>query len=211
MSTLQIIGRSSSHFTRLALIFAYELDVPFEFRAVYDMTQLSPEIYAGNPSLKLPILRSENSVLFGSQNICRAIADRAQGTRRLVWPEQLPDERCRNAHELVAHCMSAQVQLIFGTAVCKLPPDNLYFIKARTGFEASLAWLDAHLLQVLDAHPPHELSYFKAALFCLMDHLHFRETVSPKPYPSLLRLAEEFALRPSAKKTPYRFDTPPTS
>jgi hypothetical protein len=57
MSTVQIIGRSSSHFTRVALVFAHELGVPFELVPIYDMTEVDPAVYAGNPALKLPTLR----------------------------------------------------------------------------------------------------------------------------------------------------------
>jgi glutathione S-transferase len=81
MSPLQIIGRRSSLFTRMPLVFAEELRVPYELVPVYDMTALGPEVYAGNPALKLPILRQEGRVLFGSQNICRALWD--QGARQL--------------------------------------------------------------------------------------------------------------------------------
>jgi len=38
MSTLRIVGRSSSLFTRLALIFAEELGVPVELVPIHDMT-----------------------------------------------------------------------------------------------------------------------------------------------------------------------------
>lgn len=46
-----------------------------------------------------------------------------------------------------------QVQIVFGTVVAKLPSDNLYFEKARDGFEGALAWLDANVGKVLSALP----------------------------------------------------------
>lgn len=53
-------------------------------------TARGPEVYGGNLTLRLPILRINGSVLFEAQNICRAIADRrfaeahhlARGTAR---------------------------------------------------------------------------------------------------------------------------------
>lgn len=89
MTPLQIVGRRSSHFTRIARIFAEELGLTYELVPVYDMTERDPAIYAGNPALKLPILRTEVGVVFGTENICRALADRAQGSLQIVWPEQL--------------------------------------------------------------------------------------------------------------------------
>ena len=210
MSSLQIVGRRSSLFTRLPLIFAEELAVPFELVPIYDMTALGPEVYAGNPALKLPILRTDSAVLFGAQNICRAIAERSRTAARIVWPEELRSDLARNAQELVWHGMSAQVQLVFGTMVGKLPADNVYFAKARAGFEGSLSWLDTHLAEVLHELPtPRDLSVFEASLFCLVDHLAFRGTVPVEPYAALGGFARQFAQTSAAQRTVYRFDVPP--
>ena len=209
MSALQIVGRSSSLFTRLPLIFAEELVVPYELVPIYDMTALGPEVYAGNPALKLPILRMQGTALFGALNICRAIDERAGRPARIVWPEELRSALSRNAQELVWHAMAAQVQLVFGTLVGKLPADNVYFTKARAGLEGSLQWLDAHVTDVMSELPaPRGLSVFEVSLFCLVDHLVFRKTLSVEQYPSLVRFTHAFAERASAKRTAYRFDTP---
>jgi glutathione S-transferase len=212
MTTLQIVGRRSSHFTRLTRIFAEELGVTYEIVPIYDMTVRNPEVYADNPALKLPILRMQDSVLFGTENICRAIAERAECPAQVVWPEQLRGNVSRNAQEMVWHCMATQVQIVFGTIVSKLPSDNSYFDKARSGFEGALTWLNAHLADALHALPEsRSLSLFEASLFCLIDHLRFRKTVPFEKYTVLESFAREFAGRPSAQRTPYQFDVPPTA
>jgi glutathione S-transferase len=212
MSTLQIIGRRSSLFTRMALIFAEELGVAYELTPIYDMTVLGPETYAGNPALKLPILRRGESTLFGTQNICRAIAESAAApANNVVWPEQLKDDTSRNAQELVWHCMSAQVQIVFGTAICKLPADNVFFTKARAGLEGSLQWLDSHCDQALSAMPSsRKLSIFEVSLFCLIEHLAWRETMSMDRFPRLAEFAAVYGDRPACQRTPYAFDLAPT-
>jgi glutathione S-transferase len=211
MSILQIVGRSSSLFTRLPLIFAEELAVPYELVPIHDMTALGPEVYAGNPALKLPILRMQGgAVLFGALNICRALDERAERPARIVWPEELRSVLSRNAQELVWHAMAAQVQIVFGTIVGKLPADNVYFAKARSGLEGSLQWLDTHVTDVMFELPrPRGLSVFEVSLFCLVEHLTFRKTLELQPYPALVRLAQAFAERSCAKPTAYRFDSPP--
>jgi glutathione S-transferase len=209
MSKLQIVGRNSSLYTRMPLIFAEELGVPYEVVPIYDMTEVGPEAYAGNPALKLPILRTERSVLFGAQNICRAVAERSTSGKRIVWPEALHEDLLRNAQELIWHCMAAQVQIVMGTVVYKLPADNGYFLKAKAGFEASLRWLDSNLQATLEALPERDLSLLEVSLFCLVDHLWFRQTLPVDPYSTLVGFAKEFAKRPSAQRTVYRFDTPP--
>lgn len=211
-NALKIVGRSSSLFTRLPLIFAEELAVPYELVPIHDMTALGPEVYAGNPALKLPILRVGGEALFGALNICRAVDERAERPARVVWPEELRSVLSRNAQELVWHAMATQVQIVMGTVVGKLPADNVYFTKARAGLEGSLRWLDAHVTDVMSELPaPRGISVLEASLFCLIDHLVFRKTLDVGPYPALVRFAQAFAARPSAKRTVYRFDTPPAS
>jgi len=212
MTSLQIVGRRSSHFTRIARIFAEELGLSYDVVPIYDMTAKSPETYADNPALKLPILRTEDGVVYGTENICRALAERAHESSAIVWPEQLRATISRNAQELVWHCMTAQVQIVFGTLVAKLPAENLYFQKARTGFEGALSWLDAHLPEALNALPAsRQLSLFEASLFCLIEHLHFRQTLPVEPYSGLEAFRQTFAARPSARNTPYQFDVAPAS
>jgi glutathione S-transferase len=209
---MQLIGRRSSVFTRLPLFFAEQLGVAHEFLPIRDMTVPDPAVYAGNPALKLPILRVEGDVVFGAQNISRVIAARAvapaaPGAVRIVWPEDLHDTLSRNAQELVWHCMAAQVQLVMGTVLGKLPADNMFFVKARTGLEASLAWLDANLDQALRRLPePRDLSLFEVSLFCLVEHLAFRPTVPLESHAHLKAFTADFGTRRAARHTAYRFD-----
>ncbi|MFO0548774.1 MAG: hypothetical protein U0271_10325 [Polyangiaceae bacterium] len=51
-----LIGRSSSHFTRLTRVFAHELGVATVFRPVFDLASLDTAAYGENPALKIPIL-----------------------------------------------------------------------------------------------------------------------------------------------------------
>ena len=205
-SALRIIGRRSSLFTRVALVFAEELGIAYELEPIHDMTVADPSAYGGNPALKLPILSRGDSSLFGAQNICRALAEISGPTRRILWPEALRDDLSRNAQELVWHCMSAQVQLVFGTVVAKLPAENIYFTKGRAGLDHSLQWLDRHAKQILDSLPAHDLSLLEVSLFCLLEHLVFRATLPLAPYPALGAFSDTFAARPSAQRTRYRFD-----
>jgi len=102
--------------------------------------------------------------------------------------------------------MAAQVQLVMGTVLNDLPPDNGYFVKARAGLEGLLHWLDARVAGCIAALPPHGLSVFEVSLFCLVEHLAFRPTVSLDPYPALTTFCARFGTRESARSTAYRFD-----
>jgi glutathione S-transferase len=190
-------------------IFALELGVDTRLVPIHDLTALDVDNYAGNPALKLPSLRRGGSLLFGTQNICRALAELSVERRRVVWPEVLRDDLSRNAQELVWHGMAAQVQIVTGTLVAGLPADNGYFVKGRQGFAGALRFLDDNLPGALDALPARDLSLFEVTLFCLVDHVRFRETLSLEPYPALRSFSDTFAQRPSASSTPYGFDAPP--
>jgi glutathione S-transferase len=202
---VQIVGRTGSLFTRLPLIFAEELGVAYELVLMEDLAAMEPGVYAGNPALRMPILRDADSVLFGAQNICRALAERAATPTRIVWPEDLRDVLSRNAQELVWHGMAAQVQILMGTHLAKLPAENVFFAKARSGLEGALGWLDEHLADVLASLPQQRsLSLFEVALYCLFDHLQFGPTVSVESHASLLSFARQFGTRPSAQRTAFR-------
>lgn len=209
---VQIVGRSSSHFTRVARIFAHELGVPFELVPVHDMTRDDPATYGDNPALKLPTLRLGDERVFGTENICRTLAELSGSAKRVVWPEDARALVARSAQELAWHGMAAQVQLVFGTMVAKLPAENVYFAKGHEGFVGALRWLDEHLEEAIAGLPaPRDLSLFEVVLFCLVEHIAFRATMPLDACPSLVRFARAFAARPSAELTAYRFDPAPSS
>lgn len=186
---MKLFGRSSSHYTRVVRMFAHERGIEYELVVVHDLKSLDSASYE-HPALKLPVLRDGDTVVFGTENICRTLAG------NLETPPVL-----RNSQELVWHAMQAQVQLIMGTIIGRLPADNIYFVKIRRGFEGALAWLDANVDLV-----PRDATLLPITLFCLVDHMTFRPTLPLDPYPALTTFAREYGERPSAVATAYRFD-----
>jgi glutathione S-transferase len=212
--TIQLVGRSSSHFTRVTAIFGHELGVPLERVVVRDIASLDPADYGGHPALKLPVLRVGSSSVLGTENICRRLTELAgrSGDPRIVFPERATSDLVRNAQELTWHAMSAQVQLVLGTIVSSLPADAAFFAKGRQGFEGALAWLEDNHGAAIDALPrSRDLSVLEVTLFCLVEHLAFRVTVPTEPYPQLRAFATSFRARASARETAYRFDLDPVA
>lgn len=210
-TAVQIVGRSSSHFTRVSRIFAHALGVPYELVVVPNLLSLEAEAYGGNPALKIPTLRVDESLLVGTENICRRLVELA-GTGselRVVWPEGVRSDVGRNAHELTWFAMTAQVDLIIGKATSKDGGDNTALAKREAGLHRALAWLDEHLDDALGSLPKErDLSLFEVALFCLVEHLAFRRTIDAGRYPKLRQFAEAFYSHPAAKQTEYRYDFP---
>lgn len=211
---LRLTGRSSSHFTRVAAIFAHELAVPYVLEVVPDLASLDAAAYGGHPMLKIPTLHVGPTRVFGTENICRALVEHAgrAGDPRIVLAEHTSDAGVRSAQELVWSGMLAQVQLRVGRAVAQLPTDNIFFVKAAAGLTGSFTWLEDHLDDVLAQLPPaRDLSLFEVTLFCLIEHVAFRPTVPLDTCPRLRAFAARFGGRASAQATRFRFDpTPPT-
>jgi glutathione S-transferase len=205
---MQLVGRSSSHFTRVVAIIAHELGVPYELVPIPTLRSLDADSYGDNPALKLPTLRLDDGALvFGTENICRRLVALAPAGPRVVLPEHVDGAVARNAQEMAWHAMAAQVQLVLGASIGGLAAGNPWFDKLTAGFHGAFGWLDAHLDAALAELPaPRTTSVLEVTLFCVLDHLAFRPTISPEPYPRLRAFLADFAARPSAQRTPYRFD-----
>jgi hypothetical protein len=180
MTDLVLVGRSSSHFTRTARIFALELGVPHTFRPVLDITSTEPANYAGNPALKMPVLVDADGPLFGTENICRELARRSHAGARVI---------------LVMATMG-------GVGRVALP-------KLRQSLENSLSYLNESFDRVLDALPADRaISFVETALFCVVTHLPFRQVMDVGAFERLKSFSEQFGKREGARQTEYRFDAP---
>ena len=183
---------------------AHELGVPLTLDVVTDLASTDPADYGGNPALRVPTLVVDGAPLFGTDNICRRLAELAGRTDDPRVVLALRGDLARSAQELVWHAMAAQVTLRVGLHVAALPADNLFFAKARAGLVGALAWLEHHLDPVLAQLPaPRDVSVLELSLFCLVEHLAFRPTVPLDALPRLGRFAADHATRPSARLTAF--------
>ena len=201
--SLTIVGRSSSHFTRTVRVAAHELEVPYTFATVADLTVSDPVAYHGNPALKVPVLQTSEGPWFGALPICRELARRSHVPARIVWPEQVPERLASNAQELVLAGMATEVQLIMRGA-----PDAPDTRKPRQSLEGSVAWLEQHLDAALaQTARPDAVSFLALSAYCFLTHLGFRQVLEIDAWPRLCRFCSTFGARPSALATPYRFDS----
>jgi len=211
---LDILGRQSSHYTRMLRLLAHELAVPYALCPIHDLMSEDPAVYGGNPALKLPAVREGETVIWGSLNGCRAVAARApNGIARVHWPEQAADALGMNAHEILAHAMAAQVEVVFHEIVSKRPPDAASR-KRRASLIGCLAWLETHWDAIRATLPAEKIAIFDLGLFALLEHLPFRnplllDATAIDAMPRLVAFVGDFGARPSALATPYRFDAPP--
>lgn len=195
-----LVGRSSSHFTRTARIFAAELGVPYRFKVVPDLMATAQDAYAQNPALRVPILETPAGEWFGTLNICRELARRSPENKRIVWPEQLDTPLLANAQELVLQAMATEVELIMSGSTSR------HIDKRRASLEGSLEWLEQHVTRIVAALPARDLSYLETTLFCFVEHLPFREVLAVEHLRQLAAFRDNFGARPAARATPFVFD-----
>lgn len=210
---LKLTGRSTSHFTRVARIFALELGVELELEVAHDLSVLGSDNYGGNPALRVPTLHLGDVALFGTDNICRKLAELAgrADDPRVVLTHHVTSDLARSAQEMVWHAMAAQVQMVVGLRLAQLPRENLFFAKAEAGLLGALTWLEERLDPVLAELPsPRDVSVFEVTLFCLLEHLVFRPNVPLDAFPRLRAFAAGYALRESSQRTPYQVDAVPS-
>jgi glutathione S-transferase len=200
-----IIGRSSSHFTRVTRVFAAEVKVDCALQVVRDLTSTDPADYAGNPALKVPVLRTSRGVWFGALQICRELWRLSGREGRVVWPEDLDQPLLSNAQELVVHAMGTEVSLIMAKVSGQV--GGAHQDKVRKSLINVMAWLEENAAQILAALPrERDVSFLEIGLFCLVTHLEWREVLSTAPYSRLNDFCRDFGARPSAQETGYRFD-----
>ncbi len=205
---MQLYGRSSSHFTRIPRIFAVELEVAIAFHPIRDLMSGDPGDYGGHPALKMPTLVTGAGQWFGSLPICRELARCSELNLDISWPEDPPRPVASNAQELVNTAMATEVGLIMGKAA-GAPADNAHQVKLRASLLGAMDWLETNAVRAIDTLPPErDLSFLEVSLFCLVEHLQFREVLPLEPYPALRAFAQRFSARSSARATPYQFDFP---
>lgn len=205
-----LFGRSSSHFTRIPRIFAAELEVDVEFHVISDLMSVEPVDYGGHPALKMPTLQTDAGIWFGSLPICRELAQCSDLSLDIVWPEDLQRPVAANAQELVSTAMSTEVGLIMGKA-SGVPADNAHQVKLRASLLGTMDWLEMNSMRAMDTLPAErDLSFLEVSLFCLIEHLEFREVLSLDAYPALRAFGQRFGRKSSARATAYKFDVPPS-
>ncbi len=206
MSDLVLFGRSSSHFTRTARLFALELGVEHRFSPIFDMTVLDAAAYGDNPALKMPVLVDSEGPLFGAENICLDLARRAGRREEVVLRGDVESRVLANCEELTLHVMSNEVTLI----LAKIAGDpGRVPEKVRRGVDNSLRFLDDNVDRALAALPGERaLSFFEAGLFSVLTHLPWREVMDVSAYRRLSSFTRSFGERGIARATEYKFDTP---
>lgn len=202
-----LIGRSSSHFTRIARIFAAELGVAYDFHILRDIMSPNLQDYGGNPALKIPVLRTARGSWFGTLNVCRELRRHATNKARVLWPEDLTESLSANLQELVLQTMATEVTIVM-SKVGGGAQSGAHHDKLRTSLLNMMAWLEQNVDAALAELPSERsVSFLEVSLYCLVMHLSFREVLDTTPYAALTAFCQRFGQRASCVETTFRFDT----
>jgi glutathione S-transferase len=204
--SLTLIGRSSSHFTRIARIYAAELSVECGYEPVFDIKSTDERLFE-NPLLTVPSLRSPEGTWFGSLPICRELARRSPSRTPLVWPEDATQAVSANAQEITTSAMTTGVTIIMARGA-GLDDGHALLVKPLARLRGAIAWLEEHFDSARATLPAERLSYLEVSTFCFLTHLGVRELGSIADRPRLTAFCQAFGARPSARETPYFFDQP---
>jgi glutathione S-transferase len=207
---LTLVGRSSSHYTRIVSIFAAELGVSCAFEPVFDIKSCAAPVFGDNPMLRVPSLRTPEGTWFGSLNACRELARRSNAGVPIVWPEDFTQPVGANAQEIVTDAMGTGVVIVMAR-VSGYADDTPLLEKPFARLTGALAWLEANLEGVLATLPERRLCFLEVSAFCFLTHLEFRELGRLDQLPKLRAFCERFGARASAALTTYRFDQPPAA
>jgi glutathione S-transferase len=203
---LILVGRSSSHFTRITRIFAHELEVQHDFEIVYDITSKSSRNFGDNPTLRVPSLRTPGGTWFGSLPICREFGRRSRHHgRRIVFPEHSTNACASNAQEIITDVMGAEITIVM-SRLARVPSDSPLLQKSAARIAASVDWLERELPRALESMPSGALSFLEVSAYCLFTHLGFREVMSIDDRPNLVAFMKRFGERASAISTSYLLD-----
>ena len=191
---MQLVGTPLSHFTRKVRIVAAELAVPLDFQTLPATTGVmtgTPDAYANNPLMRVPILVDGETRILESDHIVRYLVGRFDPADRLGVRNDTPDALNRLA--VLNGVMQNEVVLILAKRggleeIGKV----VYFQKLTAAIDGALAWLDARTDP--DAAG---FDYRDIVTICMWQHLGYYGLRPLDAYGRLAARVARFAKRPS--------------
>ncbi|HET7500169.1 MAG TPA: glutathione S-transferase family protein [Kofleriaceae bacterium] len=165
MASLQLIGTPLSHFTRKIRILLAELGIEHELVRPPGVLAGQPEIYGGNPLMRVPTLIDGDVTLIESDHIALYLVNQHDPADRLgVRSDDVHD---LNRRAVVSGIMANEVVLILARRGGLTDLESVaYFRKLAAAIDHALAWLD-HDVE-LDAA---RFDYGDIATICMWQHI----------------------------------------
>ncbi|MBV8756265.1 MAG: glutathione S-transferase family protein [Deltaproteobacteria bacterium] len=202
---MQLVGTPLSHFTRKVRIVAAELSIPLDFQTLPATTGVmtdTPDAYASNPLMRVPVLVDGETRLVESDHIVRYLVGKFDPADRLGVKNESPDALNRLA--VLNGVMDNEVVLILAKRGGLDGIENVvYFKKLIAAIDGALAWLDART----DPDAP-GFDYRDITTICMWQHIGYYSLRPLDAYGRLAARVAKFAKRPSVvPSTPVKLRT----
>ena len=163
---MQLYGTPLSHFSRKIRILLQELDIQFEFFDIGNVAKNTPNVFCGNPLMKVPILKDNGKIIFDSDNIARYIVNKYNSED--YFRVYCNDPEYTNTLAVTSGIMGAEVKIILAQ---RTGMQDIYqysvFSKAQNVIINGLRWLNEQN-SVLNTE---NFSYLDISVVCMWDHL----------------------------------------
>lgn len=188
---IQLVGTPLSHFTRKVRIVAAELAIPLDFQTMPGLLSTTPDEYASNPLMRVPILVDGEQRIIESDHIVRYLVGRFDAADRLGVKNDTPDALNRLA--VLNGVMANEVVLIMAKRGGLEEIDKVvYFQKLTAAIDGALAWLDARTEPEAAG-----FDYRDIVTICMWQHLGYYGLRPLEAYGRLAARVARFAKRPS--------------
>jgi len=191
---IQLVGTPLSHFTRKVRIVAAELAIPLDFQTLPATTGVmtgTPDAYANNPLMRVPILVDGEQRIIESDHIVRYLVGRFDASDRLGVRNDTPEALNRLA--VLNGVMQNEVVLILAKrGGLENIEKVVYFQKLTAAIDGALAWLDARTEPEAAG-----FDYRDIVTVCMWQHLGYYGLRPLEAYGRLAARVARFAKRPS--------------
>lgn len=176
---MQLYATPLSHFSRKVRLLLDHYGLDYTFVDIGQVAEANTAMFAGNPVMKVPVLRDGETWLIESDHIAAYLArtyDPADRFRVLTT-----DANTLNMRAVLNGIMAEEVKLILAERTGLDTRPHAFFAKARSAVQNGLRWLNDRG----DAFNIAQPGYLEFHLVCLWDHLEHYSLVALHEYSRL--------------------------
>jgi glutathione S-transferase len=208
---MKLFGAYPSHFTRKVRVVLQELGLDYQFSALSALLETSPEHFAQNPLLQLPILIDGEQQIIESDLICAYLLDKhGRNSPGLRFFPTLGDKYHHQKRLAVMNGGMSAGARIMRAKRSNIPNfmESPFFKQDASAIQNSLKWLENDL-EKRTRYQEGEFNLLDITLVCFADWAIFREIISSlAAFPAIANFVEANKARPSLANTHPALEAP---
>lgn len=191
---MKLYGTPLSHFTRKVRILADLYNASYDFIDIGNVADGTIETFAGNPLMKVPVLKDGENWIIESDYIARYLSEKFDPADR--FSVKTVNVQDLNIRAVLNGIMSEEVKVILAKRTGVPIEQYRFFDDALETIASGLSWLEQNAA-AFDIETP---SYKNFHFVCAWEHLVYYDLL-PMPYPRLAKLFEKLGGHETIKKT----------